>query len=754
MTDDKFEINRTLDEQEQEKKFANEQERLKELSKKRLRNDSWQLHDSLSDFVRVIHSNTPKITFEDVSVDPIYYAFKLVCDAAKIKVIPVHEVRGKNIESLDADYLARISQINMREIILDDEWWKNDNGPILAYFEDDNRPVALIPKSPSSYILHDVSNNKQMKVTEEIALQLKPHGVIYYRPFPAKKLNLIDIMKFSMEGCWKRDAITVLAVSLIGALIGLIVPKVTQQIFDVYIPGGEVPQLAQIGLLLAGFLFGKSLFDLCRGLAMLRIEGKMESTVQSAVWDRLLALPVGFFKDYTAGELAMRAFGISQIRAMVSGAMTSTILTGVFSVLYIFQIFKYGQDLAKYAIIMILVLMAVSYIMGRIQMRYETEFLRITNKTSGLVLQLFNAVAKFRVAGAENRAFKQWADLFTESRKINYRKETITTIITTITTAAPLIFNLVFYIVAVKKGIELQAGMFIAFTTAFGGLSGGMISIIQTVIQINVIKPTYEMSKPILEALPEYDEMQEDPGNLQGSIRVSGVSFRYEEDGPLILKNINLEIREGEYVAIVGPSGSGKSTLFRMLLGFERPQAGQVYYDNKDLATVNVREVRRQMGVVMQNAQLMSGDIFSNIIGANTRLTMEDAVRAVKMAGMEEDIVAMPMGLHTVVSEGATTLSGGQRQRLLIARAIVNNPKILYFDEATSALDNKTQKVVQQSLDGLHSTRIVIAHRLSTIINCDRIIVIDKGEITEAGNYDELMEKGGTFYEMAQRQLA
>jgi ATP-binding cassette subfamily C protein len=731
-----------------------EEDRLKELSKQRLRNDSWQLHNSLSEFVQVIHPHTQKVTYEEVFIAPVYYAFKLVCDAAKIKTAPINEISERAPENLSADYLARVSQINMREILLVEQWWKTDSGPILAYFEEDGRPVALLPKGPSSYILHDVTNKTQMKVTEAVALKLLPRAVIFYRPFPAKKLNLVDLMKFAMEGTWRRDVITVLAVSLVGALIGLIVPKVTQQIFDVYIPGGEVNQLSQIGLLLIGFLFGKALFDLCRGIAMLRLEGKMEASIQSAVWDRLLALPVGFFKDYTAGELAMRTFGISQIRAMISGAMTSTILTGVFSILYIFQTFKYGKDLAKYAVIMILVLMAVSYVLGRIQMSQEKAFLTITNKTGGLVLQLFNAVAKFRVAGAENRAFKQWVDMFTESRKINYRKETITTIITTITTAAPLIFNLVFYIIAVKKGVELQAGTFIAFTTAFGGLSGGMISIIQTVIQINVIKPTYEMSKPILETLPEYDELQEDPGQLQGAIKVSGVSFRYEADGPLILKNINMEIREGEYVGIVGPSGSGKSTLFRMLLGFEKPEAGQVYYDNKDLATVNVREVRRQMGVVLQNAQLMSGDIFNNIVGANTRLTMDDAMRAVKMAGMEEDVAAMPMGLHTVVSEGATTLSGGQRQRLLIARAIVNNPKILYFDEATSALDNKTQRIVQESLDGLHSTRVVIAHRLSTVINCDRIIVMFKGEITEEGTYEELMEKRGIFCEMAQRQLA
>ena len=446
----------------EEKKIA-EKARLEELSKQRLRSESWQLHDTLSDFVRVIHPHIEKVLFEDVSVDPLYYAFKLVCDFAKIKVVSINELDEEHSAKLDSDYLARVSQINFREVLLSDQWWKQDNGPILAYFEEDGRPAALIPNGPSSYFIHDIVNKTKVKATEELAMKLKPHAVIFYRPFPARKLNLIDIMKFAMEGCWKRDGATALLVALIGAMIGLIVPKVSQQIFDVYIPGGEIPQLAEVGILMVGFLFGKALFDLCRSMAMLRLEGRMESSIQSAVWDRLLSLPVGFFKDYTAGELAMRAFGISQIRAMISGAMTSTIMTGVFSILYIFQVFQYGKDLAKYAIIMILLLMAISYVFGRMQMRYEKEFLTLTNKTSGLVLQLFNAVAKFRVAGAENRAFKQWADLFTESRKINFRKETITTIISTITGVAPMIFNLVFYYMFVKKEMDIDAGVFIAF---------------------------------------------------------------------------------------------------------------------------------------------------------------------------------------------------------------------------------------------------------------------------------------------------
>lgn len=731
-----------------------EKRRLEELSKQRLRNDNWKTHDALSEFARIIHPDAGHILYDDVDVDPLYYAFKLVCEACKIKAVSIKELNEKQPEHMDVDFLARVSKINFREVLLEDGWWKKDNGPLLAYFEEDGRPAALIPKKPSAYIIHDIENRKTYKANEEQAARLKPHAAMFYRPFPAKKMGILDIVKFAFEGMWRRDAVTVLTVAFVGALLGLAVPKVTQQVFDVYIPGGETDQLAQMGFLLVGFLLGKAMFELCRALAMLRVEGKMEAGIQSAVWDRLLALPVNFFKDYTAGDLALRAFGISQIRAMVSGAIVSTFLTGVFSIVYIYQVVKYGQELWKYAVIMLLIMMAFSYFMGKWQMRYERDFLTLTNRTSGLVFQIVSSVSKFQVAGAENRAFQQWAGIFGESRLINYRKETITTVISTVTAVAPLIFNLVFYYMLVSKQIAIQPGTFIAFTTAFGALATGMISVITTVIQVNVVKPLFEMSKPILDTLPEYDNLQADPGVLQGAVKVAGLNFRYEKDGPLILKNINLNIKEGEYVAIVGPSGSGKSTLFRMLLGFEQPEAGQVYYDEKDLATVNVREVRRQMGVVMQNAQLMSGDIFSNIVGANSRLTIKDAMRAVEMAGMAADVAEMPMGLHTVISEGAGSISGGQRQRLLIARAIVNEPKILYFDEATSALDNRTQRIVQESLDGLHSTRVVIAHRLSTIINCDRIIVMDKGEIVEEGTYEELLAAGGLFTQMAQRQIA
>ncbi|HZJ83847.1 MAG TPA: ATP-binding cassette domain-containing protein, partial [Clostridia bacterium] len=301
---------------------------------------------------------------------------------------------------------------------------------------------------------------------------------------------------------------------------------------------------------------------------------------------------------------------------------------------------------------------------------------------------------------------------------------------------------------------SLPPGLFIAFNSAFVSFVFSMTSLSESLIGANIVIPLYQRAKPILETLPEYDENKINPRPLTGSIEVNHLSFRYKEDGPLILQDISFQINEGDYVALVGTSGCGKSTLLRVLLGFEKPETGEIYYDGQDLSKIDIRAVRRQLGVVLQNGQLMIGNIFSNIVGANPYLTTDDAWEAARMAGLEEDIKEMPMGMYTVISEGASTISGGQKQRLMIARAIIKKPKILFFDEATSALDNNTQAIVSKSLDRLQTTRLIIAHRLSTIINCNKIIVMDKGKIVETGTYEELMDNNSIFADLARRQLA
>ncbi len=712
------------------------------------------MENALSRLLTAVQPEIAASEGDDFSGDPLLDACRLVGQAMKIKIVaPAQAKRASTKDPLGE--IAEASRIRMRKVLLKEEWWKQDNGPLLAYMEDENRPVALIPLSPGQYEIHDPASQMKSLANFETASQVKPFAFTFYRPFPDKVMTLTDIMVFGRENCWRQDFVMVSLMGILGGLLGLVVPVATGIVFDTVIPGGEKIQLAHVAFFLVASAVASMIFQLTRSFAMQRILGKMDGSIQAAVWDRLLGLPVPFFKDYTAGELAMRAMAISQIRVLVSETIVTTILSSLFSSFNLLLLFYYDVKLAAIATGLLAAATAVTYFLGRLITRYERQVVDISNKISGIVLQFFGGIAKFRVAGAENRAFYQWSREFSLQKKITFKKQILVGWLETFNSVFLVAASIViFYAVATSKGNTLAPGQFIAFYTAFTNFTMAMIILSQTLMSINTVVPLLERARPILEALPEYDDAKVDPGDLSGSIEVSHLNFRYKKDGPLILNDVTLQIKEGEYIGLVGPSGSGKSTLFRVMLGFEKPEAGRIYYSGHDIEKVDIRALRRQLGVVLQNGKLLAGDIFTNIIGSNPNLTIVDAWEAAKMAGLDKEIKEMPMGMHTVVSEGAATLSGGQRQRLLIARAIVNKPKIIYFDEATSALDNRTQAVVSQSLDGLKATRVIIAHRLSTVINCDRIIVMDKGRIIEEGTYEQLMGINGVFSELAKRQLA
>ena len=702
-----------------------------------------------------INKKSKDIIPDVITDDPLLSACGIVGKAAKIQIkAPPKSLSGKPSRDPLGD-IAKASQLKTRQVILRGEWWKEDNGPLLAYLEKDGKPVALIPISPTKYHLYNPMDNSKTLINMQIAEKIKPFAVTFYRPFPNKKLNAKDLLFFGLESCWKRDLAIILIIGILGGLLGLLIPIATGIVFDSIIPAGERTQLLQVGFFLGASALTVMLFQLTRSLAILRLEGKIEGSVQGAVWDRLLGLPVPFFKNFTSGELAMRAMGISQIRQTLSGVASTTIISSIFSIFQFLLLFYYSWRLALVAALLVAFAMLLTLVLGLIQIPMERKMVEYMDKITGLVLELINGVNKFRVAGAEKRAFYLWSIEYGEVAKVYQKKEKLANILTTFNSMFHVISAMIiFFVLQHFEQITLDPGKFIAFNAAFITFATSMIAMSEALLASNNIIPLYQRSKPILESLPEHDEAKGDPGELTGDIEISHVSFRYKEDGPLILNDISLNINEGEYVGLVGPSGSGKSTLFRVLLGFEKPENGQVFYNGQDINNVDIRSIRKQLGVVLQNGKLMGGDIFSNIIGSNPSLTMSDAIEASKMAGLYDDLKEMPMGLHTVVSEGGGTLSGGQRQRLLIARAIVNKPKILYFDEATSALDNRTQEIVRESLDKLNATQVIIAHRLSTIMNCDKIIVLDKGKIVEMGTYKELMAKNGVFAELAKRQLA
>ncbi len=542
---------------------------------------------------------------------------------------------------------------------------------------------------------------------------------------------------------------------MLTGLLGLVTPLLTRRIFDNVIPQAERLIMAQVGVALVTAAVVRVMIELARGIALLRVQNRVDSNLQAAVWDRLLKMPTRFFRKFTSGDLAMRAQGISEMHDVLTAAGATALFTLPVGLFNFIVMFKYSAKLALWGLALAVLALAVSTALNARQIFILRRRYDIQGKLAGLVFQLINAVAKFRIAGGEQLAFAAWAKEYAQQERLSVKAGRWAVASHTFFSGYTLLSSLVIFAVVagmLGAGGEFSTGEFLAFNAAFGALVASLITMGESSLNLLTLIPLYERTKPIFEAEPEQAEGRAHPGTLAGGIEMAAVRFSYAADVPPVLKDFSLHVEPGEFVALVGPSGSGKSTILRLLLGFEKPDSGTVFYDRKDLQTLDAREVRRQVGVVLQGSNLIPGDIFRNIVG-ESNLTLDDAWRAAEMAGLAEDVRAMPMQMHTVISEGGAGFSGGQKQRLAIARALARNPRMIFFDEATSALDNRTQATVTASLDRLHATRLVIAHRLSTIIQADRIVVLRDGRVIEEGPYAELMKKKGFFYELASRQL-
>jgi ATP-binding cassette subfamily C protein len=689
---------------------------------------------------------------DEHTLDPLFAVCKEVGAVLRIDIRPAQATSTSQGRRDPLDDLVRASRIRKRRVALRGTWWREDNGPLVAYLAEDGRPVALLPTGPGSCVLHDVARRTWAPVTPAVAARLEPLAYRFYRTLPARALRVRDLLRFCIRGNL-RDLSRIVLMGVLGGVLGLVMPLATGFLFDAIIPGAERFQLLQfcLGLLVA--TFAGALFQVVRGLAVLRLRGRLGAALEAAVWDRLLSLPSVFFRNYEAADLAQRAMGVAEIEAALTGTALSAILSGIFSVLNFLLLFYYSVPLALLGTGLVLLVVLVAATLSYRQLRQQSAQLQWLGRISSMLLQFLNGIAKLRVAGAEDRAFAQWARAFAHQRRGALRIRGSLNLQATFNALFPVLCSLVIFaaVGSATQG-QMRTGSFLGFSAAFGGLLSAALALASAVLSVVNIVPLYRRMRPILATVPEVDETRASPGPLSGDIEVVQLSFRYAKDGPPILTDVSLRCRPGEFIALVGPSGSGKSTLLRLLLGFETPESGTLSYDGKDLATLDLREVRRQIGVVLQSGRLLPGSILENIVGS-FKLTIEDAWEAARMAGLEEDIKQMPMGMHTVIAEGASTLSGGQRQRLVIARAIVNRPRILFFDEATSALDNQTQAIVSRSLEQLKCTRVVIAHRLSTIQNADCIYVLERGRVVASGTYQELLSQPGPFAELARRQL-
>jgi NHLM bacteriocin system ABC transporter ATP-binding protein len=690
----------------------------------------------------------------------------------------LHGNEGPSLVSALADdaveELALAGGMRSRRVLLDQGWWKQAAVPMIARVADRRREprgdeapqsaalaagtgwVALVPAADGAYRMlapyPDEDTIAQWPVDEHSVERLAPFAYTFHTRFPARVLGARDMLRFAFsEG--GRDLALLLVAGLVAALVGLLTPMATGWLIDRAIPSGSGNSVAAViaALGLAGIAL--IALELVRGYAVLRFEARIGVAMQAALIDRVVSAPVRFFRGFSSGDLALRMASVNTVLRTITGSTIGTFVTSLFLCANLGLMLAYSPALTLAACAIALLVVVISVIAGMLRLRIGPRIEALDGRLSAMTFEIFAGISKLRAAAAEPRAFAQWYVKYNEFRDANRESAILSNREAVALSLLQPLATLVVLALAwrLSASATLTTGTFVAFHAALFALLGGVHGLVSTALDVVNLKPVWDRARPILDTPPEDAArlgVRHDP---KGAVRIANLRFAYP-NGPEVLKGIDLEVKPGEFIAIVGASGSGKSTLLRLLLGFDVPATGSIHYDDRDLATLDLKHLRARLGTVLQGGKLWAGDLLTNIVGT-TSVGPEAAMEAARSAGFAADIEAMPMGLYTVVGEGLSTLSGGQRQRVMLARALVGKPRILLLDEATSALDNVSQATVLEGLARLEATRIVIAHRLNTVRDADRIVVLDHGRIVQQGTFRQLAEQRGAFSAMLARQV-
>ena len=730
----------------QEKKRSNMgifEEHLRE----RLKRDDAELSHSIDDVIDSLRGKS-RYHADGTSMENLRHELELICQFYKVD-IPSEFHDTKDVNEF-IDYMTHPSGIMHRRVMLEGNWWKDCDGALLAVTKDKGEFCALLPRKTGGYSFWNTSSGAREKLTSKHKDMFEKEALCFYEPLPEEVKNGKQLLFFLFKHIAIFDYAIVLLATLLATLLGMMTPYISGIIFSRLIPSGKTDIVFTTAILLLITVLAAYIMSVVRTGTLERIKNRMENVVQNALMSKLMHLPPRFFQMKSAGGLATIITYLDRLPMVIADVLLGPCITAVFSFAYVIQIGVLAPSLALPAFVTLIVQALIIIFSIKQKLRLTREELNANMEVKGITYSAISGIQRIKLSGSEKRIVSRWAKAYKNRAKAAYKVYFPSTMQNELVVAAALAGTLWVYFSGASRGIELS--QFVVFLSAFSIATNNITSLSECAQHLPFLKPSLKLIEPILSEAPETSAGKTVVGRLSGAIEMSHVTFRYSEKSPVVLNDLNLKIKPREYIAIVGRSGCGKSTLMRLLMGFEKPESGMVMYDQKDLAELDPASLRRNIGVVLQNGKLFAGSIFSNITISAPWLTLKEAWEAAEMAGMADDIRNMPMGMHTLISEGSGGISGGQKQRLMIARAIAPKPKILMFDEATSALDNITQKKVSDTLDTLNCTRVVIAHRLSTIRNCDRILVMDKGKIAEDGSYDELIAKNGLFAELVERQ--
>ena len=678
---------------------------------------------------------------------PVHIALTQIYKFYRLDRNDVPEQVNKLSDELD----LRLGKFGLqtRRLYLERGWQKETNEPIIAFTHDAGTPVALFPKGHRYYFVHPLTEKKVL-LTSEILAKFDPEALTFYRPLPRRKLTMKDYDRYIRSNVRLSDAILVLVLLVLVAGVGMISPYLTRTLMGEVIETTNYSLFLSTALFLAGVSLTALLLKTTQAIINARLYSKVENSMHASLLMHLLSLPPSFFQRYNTGELNRRVSSVTALCYLLINGIFIGGLSALLGLLYLIQIAGFSTALILPSLGVVAANLAFMILTSFLERSLSRKQNRLGAKESGVAYDLINGIQKIRLTGSEKRAFAKWTKSYSRSARAYYNPPLLIKLAPVFSALISASGTVLIYFLVAKN--EMDVGTYLAFNVSYGALSTALLSLSNIVGNAVRVKPLLEMISPILEEEPESGGDKPLTEELQGGIVFDHVSFRYDDKSPLVLNDLSLSIKPGEYVAIVGKTGCGKSTIIRLLLGFEMPNEGHVYFDEYDVSKVDLPSLRRKIGSVTQNGSLFHADILHNITISAPELGEKEAWEAASIARIDKDIEAMPMKMHTVISEGQGSISGGQKQRLMIARAIVHKPKIILFDEATSALDNQCQKEVTESIGKLSCTRVVIAHRLSTIKDCDRILYLENGRIVEEGTYDELLALGGKFQELIKRQ--
>jgi ATP-binding cassette subfamily C protein len=721
-----------------------------------MQHDNLPLPDPLLKEIAGLFESGEQVILEgDTSEHLLFHALKMVAHSLGVSLHrdeSHHQIVGLSLnQRLEA--IAHKNNLRVRRVFLNPGWSEKDNGPLLGFRTEDNRPVALIPSMMGRYQIIDPSESTgPQDLYPEKLETVGEYGYMFYSCLPVTKLNWRDIYKFALQS-QKKDFKRLILLQCFLNIFVLFVPIATGILFDTVIPSANMSLFWQMVLGLLTFTLVSTAFTTSQTIALMRLRFKINASLQPAIWDRLLRLPVAFFRKFTAGDLTTRATAVDQIQQELTSATLLIIVGSVFSFFSLIIMFFFDSRLALIAVIVALIMLAISFLVSRNQIIYQRALFNLQGKLTGFLLQILVSINKLRVNKAENRAFTHWADQFVKKTRLYVKARTQIIQLNILFGLLIVLATFFLYIAVTANKGTYSFGNFIIINALYGQFFGAFSSLLSSISNSFFVVPLYERAKPLLHTHPEKEIAGLEPGPLNGKIEVSEVTYRYHPDAPAALVNISLLAKPGELIGIVGKSGAGKSTLLRLLLGFESPEKGQIRYDDHDLFSLNIASLRSQLGVVLQNSVLFPGSILDNMRSVNQHISFDEIWKILGYVGLAEYVRTLPMGLYTLISEGGKTFSGGQRQQLLLARALINNPKILLLDEASSTIDNVTQVIINRHLKQLKITQIVIAQRLQTLKDADRIYVLDQGHMIESGRFKDLSKKSSYFSALLARQV-